>query len=80
MGREIQSEQLRLAAGPLGASGGGTSRKNTLPWPALVVNIDLEKFFLRVNHDMLMRLVARRAGDQRVRRFISRLFDHADAV
>ena len=35
-----------------------------------VVDIDLEKFFDRVNHDLLMGLVAKRVGDQRVRRLI----------
>lgn len=35
-----------------------------------VVDIDLEKFFDRVNHDMLMARVARRVSDPRVRRLI----------
>jgi RNA-directed DNA polymerase len=35
-----------------------------------VVDIDLEKFFDRVNHDLLMGLVAKRVSDQRVRRLI----------
>jgi RNA-directed DNA polymerase len=35
-----------------------------------VVDIDLEKFFDRVNHDLLMGLVAKRVADQRVRRLI----------
>ena len=35
-----------------------------------VVDIDLEKFFDRVNHDLLMGLVAKRVGDHRVRRLI----------
>jgi RNA-directed DNA polymerase len=35
-----------------------------------VVDIDLEKFFDRVNHDLLMGLVTKRVGDQRVRRLI----------
>ena len=37
-----------------------------------VVDIDLEKFFDRVNHDKLMALVAERVGDWRVRRLIRR--------
>jgi len=37
-----------------------------------VVDIDLEKFFDRVNHDVLMARVARRVGDRRVLRLIRR--------
>ncbi len=37
-----------------------------------VVDIDLEKFFDRVNHDMLMARVARRVADKRVLRLIRR--------
>ena len=37
-----------------------------------VVDIDLEKFFDRVNHDVLMARVARRIGDKRVLRLIRR--------
>ena len=35
-----------------------------------VVDIDLEKFFDRVNHDILMGLVAKRVSDRRLRRLI----------
>lgn len=37
-----------------------------------VVDLDLEKFFDRVNHDMLMARVARRVADKRVLRLIRR--------
>ncbi|MGH8831861.1 MAG: group II intron reverse transcriptase/maturase [Polaromonas sp.] len=37
-----------------------------------VVDMDLEKFFDRVNHDVLMARVARRVGDRRVLRLIRR--------
>ncbi|MEO0034425.1 MAG: group intron reverse transcriptase/maturase [Pseudomonadota bacterium] len=37
-----------------------------------VVDLDLEKFFDRVNHDMLMARVARKVGDKRVLRLIRR--------
>jgi RNA-directed DNA polymerase len=37
-----------------------------------VVDLDLEKFFDRVNHDVLMARVARRGGDKRVLRLIRR--------
>jgi RNA-directed DNA polymerase len=38
----------------------------------VVVDIDLEKFFDRVNHDILMALVARRVRDQRILKLIRR--------
>jgi RNA-directed DNA polymerase len=37
-----------------------------------VVDLDLEKFFDRVNHDVLMARVARRVADKRVLRLIRR--------
>lgn len=37
---------------------------------AVVVDIDLEKFFDRVNHDILMGLVAKRVGDKRLLKLI----------
>ena len=37
-----------------------------------VVDMDLEKFFDRVNHDVLMARVARRISDKRVLRLIRR--------
>jgi RNA-directed DNA polymerase len=37
---------------------------------AIVVDIDLEKFFDRVNHDILMGLVAKRVADKRILKFI----------
>jgi group II intron reverse transcriptase/maturase len=37
-----------------------------------VVDLDLEKFFDRVNHDVLMSRVARRVGDERVLKLIRR--------
>jgi RNA-directed DNA polymerase len=36
---------------------------------AVVVDVDLEKFFDRVNHDILMGLVARRVTDKRLSRW-----------
>lgn len=40
-----------------------------------VVDIDLEKFFDRVNHDMLMARVARRVGDKRLLKIIRRFLE-----
>ena len=37
-----------------------------------VVDIDLEKFFDRVNHDMLMGRLAKRIGDKRLLKLIRR--------
>jgi RNA-directed DNA polymerase len=36
----------------------------------IVVDIDLEKFFDRVNHDILMGLVAKRVADKRILKLI----------
>jgi RNA-directed DNA polymerase len=40
-----------------------------------VVDVDLEKFFDRVNHDMLMGKLAKRIGDKRVLRLIRRYLE-----
>lgn len=40
----------------------------------IVVDIDLEKFFDRVNHDILMGLVAKRVSDPRILRLIRGTF------
>jgi len=55
------AQQAALAARDMVASGKG--------W---VVDLDLEKFFDRVNHDILMSRLARRIGDKRVLRVIRR--------
>jgi len=39
---------------------------------AIVVDVDLEKFFDRVNHDVLMARLARRVGDKRFLRIVRR--------
>lgn len=41
----------------------------------IVVDIDLEKFFDRVNHDILMARLARRIGDKRLLRIIRRFLE-----
>ncbi len=41
----------------------------------IVVDLDLEKFFDRVNHDMLMSRLARRVGDKRLLRIIRRFLE-----
>jgi RNA-directed DNA polymerase len=40
-----------------------------------VVDIDLEKFFDRVNHDLLMARLARRVGDERVLKLVRRYLE-----
>ncbi len=45
----------------------------------IVVDLDLEKFFDRVNHDILMSRIARRIGDKRLLRIIRR-FLQADMM
>ncbi|MHC2298320.1 hypothetical protein ACVJBD_002526 [Rhizobium mongolense] len=42
------------------------------PWYRFVVDLDLEKFFDRVNHDVLIARVARKVTDKRVLRLIRR--------
>ncbi len=41
----------------------------------IVVDLDLEKFFDRVNHDILMARLARRIGDERLLRIIRRFLE-----
>jgi RNA-directed DNA polymerase len=41
----------------------------------IVVDLDLEKFFDRVNHDVLMARIARRIGDKRLLRIIRRFLE-----
>ena len=50
-------------------------------WPkdaTIVVDMDLEKFFDRVNHDILMARLARRVGDKRLLRIIRRFLRSGD--
>ena len=41
----------------------------------IVVDIDLEKFFDRVNHDILMARLARRIGDKRLLKIVRRFLE-----
>ena len=41
----------------------------------IVVDIDLEKFFDRVNHDVLMSKIAKHVGDQRIHKIIRRFLE-----
>lgn len=42
---------------------------------SIVVDVDLEKFFDRVNHDILMARLARRVGDKRLLRIVRRFLE-----
>jgi len=44
------------------------------------VDLDLERFFDRVNHDVLMGRLAKRIGDQRLLRLIRRYLDSTSAL
>ena len=64
---------LRLAAGiaaPLAASRVAQAQSYVAEGHEFVVDIDLEKFFDRVNHDILMDRVSKRISDKRLLRFI----------
>ena len=53
-------------------------RRPAATWPrdgTIVVDLDLEKFFDRVNHDILMSRLARRIGDKRLLRIIRRFLE-----
>ncbi len=71
MGPDIFRSQLRVSAWALGASGGGSGASEYIAagyrW---VVDLDLEKFFDRVNHDKLMAKIAERMSDKRLLRLI----------
>ena len=71
LGPDVLRAQLRVSTGSLGPSGRGPGASTTSPKAtSVVVDIDLEKFFDRVNHDILMARVAKRISDKRVLRLI----------
>src|SRR5206468_2875228 len=51
------------------------ARKQVAEGRAWVVDLDLEKFFDRVNHDLLMGRIAKRVGDKRLLRLIRRYLE-----
>ena len=59
------SEHSYGPAGTLGPSGGAQAQRYVAEGYKVVVDIDLEKFFDRVNHDVLLSPVARRISDKR---------------
>lgn len=60
----------RSAHDALGQAGGYVAEGR-----AIVVDLDLEKFFDRVNHDILMARLARHIGDKRLLRIIRRFLE-----
>ena len=70
LGPDVLRGELRLPSRPLRASGGGAGTGVHRGGYGWVVDIDLEKFFDRVNHDILMGLVAQRVSDRRRLRLI----------
>ena len=68
------SARAATASGPAGAAHGRCSARERMWRPGIrwVVDMDLEKFFDRVNHDVLMARVARRVKDKRLLRLIRR--------
>jgi RNA-directed DNA polymerase len=51
------------------------ARKYVADGRVIVVDLDLEKFFDRVNHDMLMARLARRVADKRLLRIVRRFLE-----
>ncbi len=67
----LQRAQLRLPAGAKRARRGAGRRSSYVQAGLrVVVDVDLEKFFDRVNHDILMDRLAKRIADKRVLRLI----------
>lgn len=53
----------------------GQARQYVAEGRTIVVDLDLEKFFDRVNHDILMARLARRVADQRLLRIVRRFLE-----
>jgi RNA-directed DNA polymerase len=68
VGRNVQRGKLWLPAGALGAV--EQAQAHAASGRTWVVDIDLAKFFDRVNHDRLMAKAAERIADKRVLRLI----------
>ena len=70
MGPDIQRAQLRLPAGCSAHQAVAQAEAYVIEGYRFVVDIDLAKFFDRVNHDRLMAAVAARVADRRLLRLI----------
>jgi RNA-directed DNA polymerase len=70
MGPDVYRTQLRVPSWTVGASGGGTAQQYIAAGYRWVVDLDLEKFFDRVNHDKLMAKIAERVSDKKLLKLI----------
>ena len=70
VGSNVLQAQLRLPTGALRPPSRGPSAALHCRGYSVVVDLDLEKFFDRVNHDSLMARVAARVTDKRVLKLI----------
>jgi RNA-directed DNA polymerase len=70
LGPDVFQAQLRLPTGTLRSSGSSPGAAIHCRGYNVVVDVDLEKFFDRVNHDSLMARVAARVTDKRVLKLI----------
>ena len=67
MGPDVLPAQLRLSTAHQAVA---QAQQYVAEGYSVVVDLDLEKFFDRVNHDGLMARVAARVSDKRVRKLI----------
>src|SRR5690554_4756230 len=74
-GAELLDLQFRFPPGPERARALAQAGKYVSQGYGIVVDLDLEKFFDRVNHDILMARLARRIGDKRLLRIIRRFLE-----
>ena len=70
VGRHVQRVQLRIPTGAAAHQAVAAAQAYVVSGYEHVVDIDLAKFFDRVNHDRLMARVAKRVTDKRVLRLI----------
>jgi hypothetical protein len=66
LGPDLLRAEPPLSPWLLGAGAVRAAQDHIAAGHSHVVDIDLEKFFDRVNHDILMGLVAKRASDRRI--------------
>ena len=70
VGPDVLRQQLWFPAGTVDSSGRGAGAAVYRAGYGWVVDLDLEKFFDRVNHDKLMGQIAKRVGDKRLLKLI----------
>ena len=70
VGSDVFQSQLWLSTATVSSAGGGTGATEHLGRVQVGRDLDLEKFFDRVNHDKLMGQIAKRVEDKRLLRVI----------